>query len=292
MPNFNLLLRYLRPILLLFVMLTYGLGLGISRYLGATLLPEPQFVGGLILVLLLAASSLLTDYFRPAGQPLPIEIPRARQQFRSLLLTVSYTLLAVAGGLAVLLYLQGLLPLTAGLVLVGFFLVSLAIAVPPLRLQETGFGEIALSFNLTVLAPAFAFLLHTGSPHRFLTVFTLPLFLLALAYFLALDFPNFNENLKLNRHTLLMRLTWQRAIPTHNGLLLSAYLFLSAAPFLGVPFALIWPGLLTLPLAAYQVFMLRNIAEGARPVWNALIVVATALFGVTAYLLTLTFWLR
>jgi hypothetical protein len=50
--------------------------------------------------------------------------------------------------------------------------------------------------------------------------------------------------------------------------------------------------LLTLPVAAYQIFMLNNIAAGAKPIWPALNVAAAAVFGLTAYLITLTLWLR
>ena len=49
---------------------------------------------------------------------------------------------------------------------------------------------------------------------------------------------------------------------------------------------------MTLPLAAYQIFMLRRIADGATPIWMAFIVNATAILGLTLYLVTLTFWLR
>jgi hypothetical protein len=55
---------------------------------------------------------------------------------------------------------------------------------------------------------------------------------------------------------------------------------------------LVWPALLTLPLAVWQIFTLRNIADGAKPLWPAFVATATAIFGLTAYLVTLAFWLR
>ena len=48
----------------------------------------------------------------------------------------------------------------------------------------------------------------------------------------------------------------------------------------------------TLPVAIYQVVILRNISEGAPPLWNILLVTSAAIFGLTTYLLTLTVWLR
>ena len=88
-----------------------------------------------------------------------------------------------------------------------------------------------------------------------------------------------------------MALSWQQAVPLHNLLLIAAYFFLACLPFFGVSFGLVWPALLTLPLAAYQLFALRNIAEGARPLWTLFNVMALAIFGLTAYLMALTFWL-
>ena len=286
-------IRFVRPIQLLFALFTYGLGLGLARYLGATLLPEPQFLGGIIVLFVLAASSLLTEYFRPFNEPIiPGETPGEREEFRSLLLVVSLTFLAVVGILVFLLQRGGFLGVDTSLLLAGFILLALANAVPPVRLVNRGLGELSLSILIANFTPTFAYLLHSHNIHRLLTLFTFPLFLIALSYFIAINFPAYADDLKYERRSLLMSLGWQRAVPIHNGLLIVAYLFLTAVPFTGVPFGLVWPALLTLPLAAWQIFTLRNIADGAKPLWPVFIATATAIFGLTAYLITLAFWLR
>ncbi len=293
MPHTQTIFRLARPIQLLLSLLTYGLGLGLARYLGAPALLEPQFLGGMIILLLLAASSLLTEYFRPLNEPiLPDETRKAREELRSLLLTFGAAFVAVAGILAFLLQRAGFIHVDSGLLLLAFTLLALANAVPPVRLVQRGLGEFSLAILLASLTPTLAFLLQTGYFHRLLTIFTFPLVLLALAYYLALDFPAYALDLKYGRRSLLTSLTWQRAVPIHNLLLIAAYLFLAAAPFLEVSFDLVWPALLTLPLAAYQIFTLRGIADGAKPLWPVLIIIASAIFGLTVYLLTLTFWLR
>jgi len=293
MPTLTLFLRLSRPLQLLLGLLTYGLGLGIARYLGGSLQAAPQYVSGLLLLLLLAASSLLGEYFRPISDPLlPSATPRERAQLRSTLLVVSLAFVAVATLLAFVLRAQGYLPVNAALLMMVYLLLALVVSVPPLRLQERGFGEITLAFLLAVLNPAIGFLLFMPELHPFMIGFAFPLFLLALAWYLALSFEQYSEHLKYQRRNLLMLLTWPRAISAHNGLLVAAYLFLAALPFLGLAFGFVWPALLTLPVAAYQVFMLRNIVEGAKPVWLAFNVAATIVFGLTAYLITITFWLR
>ena len=52
------------------------------------------------------------------------------------------------------------------------------------------------------------------------------------------------------------------------------------------------PAFLTLPFAVLQIFWLRNIALGARPIWSMLSANAVSLFGLTAYFLMIAFWLR
>jgi 1,4-dihydroxy-2-naphthoate octaprenyltransferase len=293
MTQLRQLFRFTHPIRLLLALLTYGLGLGLARYLGVTLYPEPQLFGGVIVIFLLAASGLLVEYFRPVNEPIILgETRKEREDLRSLLLIVSITFLAVAGILIFLLQRGGFLRVDTFLLLSGFVLLALANAVPPVRLVNRGLGELVLAVLIANFTPTLAYLLQSGNIHRLLTLFTFPLFLIALACFLALNFPAFADDLKYERHSLLVSLTWQRAVPIHNGLLIVAYLFLAAVPFLGVPFGLVWPALLTLPLAAYQIFTLRNIADGAKPLWPAFIATSTAIFGLTAYLITLAFWLR
>ena len=71
-----------------------------------------------------------------------------------------------------------------------------------------------------------------------------------------------------------------------------AYVLFAFTPLLGYSLSLLWPAFLTIPFAILQIYWLRNIALGAKPIWTLLSVNAIAIFGLTAYFLTLTFWLR
>jgi len=128
--------------------------------------------------------------------------------------------------------------------------------------------------------------------HRLVGIVSFPLTFLGLAYFLVLGFPSFASDQKYDRRTLLRVLGWKRAVPLHHFLLIAAYLLLAMAPFFGITWGLIWQSFLTLPFALFQIWHLRNISLGGRPVWTLLIVNAMAIFGLTAYLLTSAFWLR
>ncbi len=292
MPQLRHILQLTRPLHLFLALLNYTLGLGLARYLGTSLLPEAQFLGGTIVILLLAASGLFLAAFRPFNQPIvPGETPTEREALRRLILAFGVAFLAAAGMFFFLLQRAGLIHLDSGLMLAVFVVLALANALPPVRLTNRGFGEIADAFLVASLAPTLAFFLQTGSFHRLLSLFTFPLFLIALACFLALNFPTYADDLKYERRSLLIALTWQQAVPIHNLLLISAYLLLAAGPLFGISFGLVWPALLAFPLAAYQIFALRNIANGAAPLWAVFKITAIAIVGLTAYLLALTFWL-
>jgi hypothetical protein len=73
---------------------------------------------------------------------------------------------------------------------------------------------------------------------------------------------------------------------------LAAFLLFAAGPFLEYPWGLLWPVFLALPFAAIQIIWLQRIANGGRTLWNFLIALASATFGLTIYLLALTFWIR
>jgi len=285
--------RFTRPLYLGLTVLAYMLGLGIARYLGTALRPDMQLIGGMMTILLLAASGLFVAAFRPFDEPLLVGETRAeRETLHRRLLAFGTAFLGMAGMLFFLLLRSGLIQPESGLLLGAFAALALANALPPLRLANRGFGEPVDAFLIASLTPTLAFFLQTGEFHRLLSLITFPLFLISLACFLALDFPKYAEDLKYERRSLLTALTWQQAIPIHHLLLAAAYSLLAAGPFLGISFELVWPALLTLPLAAYQAFVLRNIGNGAAPLWNVFKVVTVAVAGLTSYLLALAFWIN
>jgi 1,4-dihydroxy-2-naphthoate octaprenyltransferase len=293
MQRLLILLRLSRPMYLVFVALTYVLGAGISRYLGA-LQNQVVFWLGLGGVLLAQFSmSLLAEALRPIEQPSENNEHRPeRVLLRNSALFVSLGALAAAAVVTILLGQAGALSPVVQLFLGFSLLTVLAYAVPPLRLVDAGFGEFALAVHIAVIAPALGFVIQAGEYHRLVGIISFPLTMLALAYFLILDFPSFATDEKYDRRTLLRSMGWQRAVPLHHGLILGAYVLLASALLFGLAWGLIWPAFLTLPFALLQIFWLRNISLGAKPIWNLLTANALAVFGLTAYLLTFAFWLR
>ena len=287
------LLRLSRPLNVVLAALTYILGTGISRYLGVTqdIAAFWLGIGGVLLAQF--SMSLLTEALRPVEQPSEDNENRPeRFLLRNAALIASIGSLGAAAIIAIILGQVSALSPVAMIFLGLSLLLVLAYAVPPLRLVDAGFGEFILAVHIALIVPALGFVLQQGEYHRVVGIVSFPLTLLALAYFLILDFPTFVSDEKYDRRTLLRSIGWQRAVPLHHGLVLGAYVLLGSALLFGLAWGLIWPSLLTLPFAILQIFWLRNISNGARPIWNLLTVNALAVFGLTAYFLTFAFWLR
>jgi 1,4-dihydroxy-2-naphthoate octaprenyltransferase len=287
------LLKLSRPLLLLLAALTYLLGASISAYLGKSFqnLTFLLGLGGVVLAQL--SMNLLAEAFRPHNEPMiEGETPAQKEALRSNLLYISYAALTACAMIAFLLYInQGLNLPTFIFLLLSLVLVVLY-AVPPLRLLDRGFGELALAAHMAYVIPSIGFLLQAKENHRLLIMIAIPLTALTLAYFLILSFTSFPSDQKYQRATLLRRLGWESAVPLHHSLIIFAYVIFICSPIFGYSFLLIWPAFLTLPFAILQMLLLRHISLGGKPNWTLLTTTALAVFGLTAYFLTLTFWLR
>ncbi|HET9914190.1 MAG TPA: hypothetical protein VFQ13_20010, partial [Anaerolineales bacterium] len=165
-----------------------------------------------------------------------------------------------------------------------------AYSIPPFRFINRGFGELIHAAQLAYVTPSIGYILQADETHRFLLV-TLPLTFLAFAYFIVMDFPAFASDTKYARYTFLTSLGWERVVPLHHLFILLAYLFLLFLPIFGLSLSLLAPAFITLPFALFQIYLLRNISLGAPTNWTLLTVTALAVFGLTAYFLSVRFWL-
>ena len=286
------LLRLTRPINLILAALTYFLGASIADYLGKTLQPDAFWLGLLGVLLAQMSMNLLAEVFRLDVEPLAEdETRKERQSLRNNAFYISVAALAAVALIAYMLnQLSPLSPQTFLFLLVSLLFI-LAYSIPPFRFVNRGFGEFILAAHIAYVIPSLAFVLQAGVTHRFLSL-TIPLTFLGFAYFIAMNFPSFASDQKYGRVTFLTRLGWERVVPLHNIFLIFAYIFLALTPTFGLSFSLIWPAFLTLPFALFQVYQLRNIALGAPVNWTLLTATALAVFGLTAYFITMTFWLR
>jgi 1,4-dihydroxy-2-naphthoate octaprenyltransferase len=282
-------LKLLHPVDMFLGLLNYSIGAGIAKYLGYQIEIVPFWMGMLAVLTLLAATSLLNEYFR---FPLIGATEREQERFRVYLLLVSYAILAISTVFFLVIGIRFSFAISTLVLIVISILLLLACALPPFRLSKSGFGELILGIYLGTVLPIVSFQLQTGEFHRLLSFVTFPLTLLALAYLLIGNFSTFAADLKSGYHTLLHRLTWQWTVPIHHILILVAFLIFAIGPLVDIPWGVIWPVFLVLPFGIIQIILLQRIASGARPIWKFIISLSAATFGLTSYLLSLTFWTR
>ncbi|MEY2816636.1 MAG: hypothetical protein RL275_99 [Chloroflexota bacterium] len=286
-------LKLTRPLHLILVALTYLLGASIPAYLGRPFLLVP-FILGLAITLLMQTSMLfLREVFRPHNEPIiEGETPQKKETLRNNLLYISVGMIGTAAVLAFIAHLNIGITLPIFLFLLSSLVLTMVFAIPPFTLVNRGFGELILALHIAYIVPSISFLFQADENSRLLTTLLLPLTVLALAYFLIINFTTFPEDQKYDRGTLLRRLTWERAVPLHHSLVAFAYVAFALVPLMGFSFSLIAPAFLTLPFAIFQIIQLRAIANGNPPNWRLLTSTALAVLGLTTYFLTLTFWLR
>ncbi len=285
-------LKLIRPLHLLLAALTYSLGASIADYLGNVFHAGPFWLGMVGVLLAQLTMSILPEIFRLDVEPLAENETRTqRQLLRNNLLYVSLASLASLGLIFYALFANKQLPAPSFLFLGLSLAIILVYSIPPFRFINRGFGELLLAIHLAYVFPSIAFILQSGGTHRFLAI-TIPLTFLAFSYFLVMNFQTFAQDQKFRRVTFLTRLGWERVVPLHHIFVIFAYIFFLAMPTFGLSLTLIWSAFLTLPFAIYQIIQLRNIALGLPPNWMILHATALAVFGLTTYFLTLTFWIR
>jgi 1,4-dihydroxy-2-naphthoate octaprenyltransferase len=286
------LLRLSRPLHLLLAALTYFLGASIANYLGKPFRIDSFWLGLTAVLLAQASMNLLAEVFRPANEAIIDGQSRTdRLILRNNALYISIAALTANAVIAFVLYTTNHLSVSAFFFLLLSLILILAYSIPPFRLINRGFGEFVLAVHIAYVIPSIAYILQSDETHRFLLI-SIPLTFLAFAYFIVMDFPAFASDSKYNRSTLLTRLGWERVVPLHHLFVLLAYLFFLATPVFGLSLSLLWPAFLTFPFALFQIVQLRSISLGAPTNWTLLTVTALSVLGLTAYFLSLTFWLR
>ena len=299
METLALVVRLIRPLFLLGGFLLYALGAGIARYLGTPIDWGAYWLGQFWVTSLQVSTQLLNEYFNaPADQtnenrtPFsggsgalgPGKLPRATALYLAL------GFLAVLASLTVLMLAHGTLEPVALMNMALAFLGSFFYSTPPVSLEGSGYGELTTSILVAFLLPAYSFQLQTGELHRLIPMVAFPLTLLHLAMLMAFSLPDYGNDIKHEKRTLVVRTGWKAGMTLHNLLILGAFLLLGLAMVFGLPQFAALPAFLTLPLGLLQVWQIRRIAEGMKPNWPAVTLTAIALFAVTAYLLTFAFW--
>jgi 1,4-dihydroxy-2-naphthoate octaprenyltransferase len=299
MNNLIKFLRMSRPLYLLGAALVYALGAGIANYLGILIDWQAYLIGQVWVTMIQLSTYYLDAYFAPErvvsksiinrqeeedGVTIEVELPR------NIPLIAALTTLTIAASMTVLMIRLPYFTPAVLLVMVFIFLGSFFYSTPPVRLTDNGYGDIVTAILIANLVPALAYLLQTGDLHRLLALTTFPLTFLLLALLLVFQLPTYGRDLKYERMTLMVRAGWEYGMRLHNISLLVAYVLMGLALAFNLPISIGLPAFLTFPLALFQIWYMNRIAGGIKPNWTLLMFVATAIFGLSAYLTTFALW--
>jgi 1,4-dihydroxy-2-naphthoate octaprenyltransferase len=273
--------------------LMYVLGGGIAHYLGADFRPIEFWVGLIWIICIHITGYLLIIYFHPPAYLLDDEeVKDWLRQKKALILQLSLFFLTTCGVVVILLLLANKLSMNIGIVFLLTIAGLVGVAIPPFNLALKGYQEITLAIYQGCLIPATGFFLSMNIYHRLLLLITFPMTCLALASYLAANFSTYARDQRTERKSFIRLLTWQKAVPVHHILLSCAYIFFLLGYGRGLPIELLWPALLTLPMAGLQIYWLHRISRGGTPVWPFFNALSASVYGLSAYLMAFTFWTR
>jgi 1,4-dihydroxy-2-naphthoate octaprenyltransferase len=301
MKLMRFLIQSSRPLFLLLAVLLYFLGISIAHYLSGPISWSSFSFGLAWMVFILLGSQYLNEYFDPlalmddppakhtpfSGGSGAIGSQRLPRQAAFWAGLACYTLAAAVTFLII----QELGSNSAVILILGLFLAGeILYTLPPFRLVSSGYGEVIMSILLVGLIPPLAYLMQGHDFHRLLIMVAFPLTTLHIGMLLAMEFPDYASDITEGKRPVIVRIGWQRAMLLHNILILGSYVVFGLAFAFGLPLHVAWPVIFVLPVGLYQIWMMNRIADGARPNWSLLELVAVSTFGLTAYILTFAFW--
>lgn len=148
------------------------------------------------------------------------------------------------------------------------------------------------AFLFVVIPPAFAYFLQSSEPHRLLTLVVVGLIPAFLAYRLLVQLKSYNNDLKTGAVTFAAYVGWEKAMVTHNALILLSYLLFAFDALIGFPWFLLWPVFLTLPIGLVEIWLMEKVRHGSKPLWRLMQFATASVFFIPMYLLGFAFWIR
>lgn len=284
--------------LLAAVLFTYALGIGAAHHLGVRLDALNILLGLLVCVCLVEMRDFLSAYYDHPGSPwttLRREdafFPILNKVKIPLLLQTALLILTAGAVFTVILIFRKALNVSGVLLLGISFLICFFSATPPIRYEKKGYGEIFEAILVCNLVPSLAFILQ-GSPwHLLLVMVSLPLTFIYLAMKIALSFEDYGYEITHGNRSISARMGWKRAMLLHNLMILFSFILVGVFFLLGLPWGFTWPFLLGLPVGAYQIVQLQQIAAGVKPKWILLRWTSVGFFFLMTYLVAISLWIR
>ena len=294
-------LSILKPINTLLILLTYFLGVGIAHYLGFPQKMNTLWNGLILIIAFHTGSIFLGKYFElyfftnsnysAYEKSNPIKYQQEKN-LQILFLLIGVACLSVCMiPLLAFIFTDVLIISSLVLIVLTFFIICI-VEIFPNQVSSAGLLEFLQAFYFANLIPSIAFSLQSNSFHRLLFLLTFPLLFLFLALFIVFSLPKVKNNIETKDRSLISRIGPILSLRIHNLLILLAYLTLLSGSVLELPWKLIWPVLVTLPIGLIQIWQVNQIIKGYKPSFSPLIFTAIATAGFATYFMMLSLLLN
>ncbi len=270
-------------------LLFYILGAGIARYLGVFQKIQEFWYGLFFITLVSASGFLLQRYFDPRQLKKANQSEDGLVKSRQYLLT-GLALLMTGSIIAYLLIFSSKTDVVNIVFLVFTFLIPFLYAIPPIRLAEKGYGDLVLILSISIIHPALAFTLQSGSLHNLVLLVSVPMFFFLMAMLISTDLNNYLQAMLSGEKNFVNMLGWKLAMNLHDWFVILGYVLIGVATFNGLPWNFVWPALVPLPVFIFTMYEIHRIREGAKPRWTLLTFSGYAGPGIMLYGLLFMLW--
>lgn len=291
----------IRIIEIFLLIIGYILGFMIGKYLGFTMSWSRIINGMMELISLTLGFKFLGNYFYRKFSNLPFtrnqskDLNRENKEIREienlyLLLSVAFFAIAFIPLLTIL-RTHSFNQLNLTVLSLGIFFLG-AVEIFRELISRWGMMEIFKSFLYANLIPALAFTLQVGTIHRFVFLLTFPLFFLYFAQFIILYLPTVQEISDESSSHLISIYGTFAVLRIHNVSILIGFLFFLLGTFFQVPWRIIWPPLIMIPVGLVQIWHTNQILSGKKPNFRVLELTAISIAFFCTYFLILSLWLN
>jgi hypothetical protein len=282
---------FLKPINLFLLITGNFLGLAISDYLGY----KTQWAGfwnGLLFFLFISIGCMfIRHYFQVQASSFPIESRKKQETvFITLMLGVAFFAISIIPIFS-LVRDHIINPINILFISIGIIITGL-VEILPSQTSQWGLEEFFKAFLYANIIPALAFSLQANIYHHLVFLSTFPLFFFFLSLFIVGNISSVYETPAESSGSLIRKIGSFPVLRMHNLSLLMGYLILLAGTFFELPWKLIWPALMTIPIGLIQIWQINQILNGKKPNMPALELTADSVAIFATYFTILALWLN
>lgn len=287
-------LKSIKPFSLASLITTYILGAGLVQYLRNFRGLGGLIQGALFLLFIVIGFELmgvnqdLRDARNWPSNSSPVEVRRARW----IIALIITTLLTVSVTIFIDWMVRDVLWQGVVFLVVGFVFTCALYFISEYNQTLRPYKILVEVFLFVIIPPAFAFFIQSSEPHRLLTLVVVGLIPAFLAYRLLVQLKSYNNDLKSGEVTFAAHVGWEKAMVTHNAMILLSYLIFAFDALIGFPWFLLWPVFLTLPIGLVEIWLMERVRHGSKPLWRLMQFATASVFFIPMYLLGFAFWIR